>query len=310
MPYQPKEQARIITNSEDVQLLNALRTSLGLEALVNTTSPENLVQKAAEEAHVVLIDYQNLPSELKEYVPLARFLTALRDANGMKIVLRGYSGDEQIQELEQAECITDIISPTDSNTAACLRLKNAFQLFLRDRDSLTKLYNGDYLRKRLREEFAYTKTKKKPLSIALFDLDGLKQMNTENGYDAGNELIQYFAAVLKQSYRKRNEDIPGRWFNGDEFMIISRETNQDGAYALPERVLQTIRDQLIELAGNKMKISASVGLATYDGFDPSATTESLVREANYRLLQAKEQGKNRVCGYREVPTIHADFVLR
>ncbi|MBS3123532.1 GGDEF domain-containing protein [Candidatus Woesearchaeota archaeon] len=310
MPYQPKEQARIITNSEDTSLLNTLRISPSLEALVETSSPDTLVQKAAEEAHVVLIDYQYLPSELKEYVPLARFLTSLRDANGMKIVLRGYSGDEQIQELEQAECITDIISPTDSNTAACLRLKNAFQLFLRDRDSLTKLYNGDYLRKKLKEEFAHTKIKKKPLSLALFDLDSLKEMNKEHGYDAGNQLIQAFAAVLKQSYRKRNEDIPGRWFSGDEFMIISRDTNQEGAYALPERILQHLKENQIEISGEKIYISASAGLATYDGFDQSTTVESLVREANYRLLQAKSQGKNRVCGYREIAAIPTDFIIK
>jgi diguanylate cyclase (GGDEF)-like protein len=116
--------------------------------------------------------------------------------------------------------------------AAFWRLNQAYEQLevLANRDSLTGLLN----RHRLTAEFerlqALVRQNGQPLLLVAWDLDGLKQVNDEQGHAAGDAHIRSFATALQASVRKHSD---GRFgdaafrVGGDEFISIHLDANDD-----------------------------------------------------------------------------------
>lgn len=123
--------------------------------------------------------------------------------------------------------------------------------------------------------------------VALFDMDGLKQVNDTFGHLAGDQLLLSVAQVLQASCR--TSDIMGR-FGGDEFMAIYHRTDA----AAMERALAGIRTKLrarpVRLGpAEEYRASFSYGIASFpsDGTDQDA----LFACADARLYAMKSDGK-------------------
>ena len=87
--------------------------------------------------------------------------------------------------------------------------------FISFHDALTGLYNRAYFEEEMER---LSGSRKYPISIIACDLDGLKQINDQQGHDAGDRAIQSAAKVLGfHTFRK--EDMVAR-IGGDEFIII------------------------------------------------------------------------------------------
>ena len=77
------------------------------------------------------------------------------------------------------------------------------------------------------------------VAVALFDLDGLKDVNDVHGHAAGDELLRSFARLLAGV--ARSTDFVAR-IGGDEFAVLLRDCGSSGALAWCERVLDAVRD--------------------------------------------------------------------
>ncbi|GKT34236.1 diguanylate cyclase, partial [Aduncisulcus paluster] len=93
-------------------------------------------------------------------------------------------------------------------------------VYLSRHDEVTGLYN-----RRFFEEFAERTLKRsrrydEKFCLAVFDLNGLKQVNDNYGHQCGDEIIKTFAKALRESFRET--DILGR-YGGDEFVGIFLE---------------------------------------------------------------------------------------
>jgi diguanylate cyclase (GGDEF)-like protein len=104
------------------------------------------------------------------------------------------------------------------------------------RDWLTGLYNRRYFEETLADHIESATRYGRELSLALFDIDHLKQINDHGGHDAGDRALKDFAARLKAN--ARSSDIVCR-YGGDEFAVILPETAKDNAWVLAERVLKS-----------------------------------------------------------------------
>ena len=93
------------------------------------------------------------------------------------------------------------------------------------------------------------------------------------------------ADIVRENIRKIDYFV--RW-GGEEFMIISLETNLKEAYVLAERIRETIEIYTFDDVG---KVTVSLGLTEFKEDD---TEDSLIKRADDAMYEAKKKGKNRV----------------
>ncbi len=158
-------------------------------------------------------------------------------------------------------------------------------------DGLTKLYNVQFYRERLREEVRRAQRFQHPFSIIIIDLDNFKDYNDKHGHLMGDRLLLQFADVVKKTLRET--DLLAR-YGGDEFIILCPETDKKHGEQAAERIRKLVGD--FPFAHRETQplriVSISAGVATYpeDGLHP----EELIRSADEALYEAKRSGRNRV----------------
>lgn len=156
-------------------------------------------------------------------------------------------------------------------------------------DKLTGLYNYDYLRAKLEEEWGKSKKDKQPLSLVMTDLDRFKKINDTMGHETGNEMIKRAGAVLKQT--ARGYDVVAR-YGGDEFFVLLWHTGHEEARAYRERLRAAYHEMAHRLDDERLHDSSiSIGIATFNPkIDPKRpeSTQKLLEEADQDLLIDKE----------------------
>jgi len=78
-----------------------------------------------------------------------------------------------------------------------------------------------------------------PTAVAMFDVDGLKQVNDRYGHLAGDGLLRTCARVLAAN--SRATDFVAR-IGGDEFGVLLRYSDEESAQAWCDRVQQALRE--------------------------------------------------------------------
>ena len=122
-------------------------------------------------------------------------------------------------------------------------------------------------------------------ALLLVDLDGFKQINDTYGHAVGD-------ACLRETARRLVECCGGAALiariGGDEFaVLLEAGIAPEGAQALAEKIVDAMRRPAAEL-GHTGRLSASVGVAHYDGGPP----EALFHQADTALYAAKAAGRN------------------
>ncbi|TME47162.1 MAG: GGDEF domain-containing protein [Chloroflexi bacterium] len=135
----------------------------------------------------------------------------------------------------------------------------------------------------------------RPLSVAIADLDLLRDINNRYGHLVGDQMIVRVAQAIRSAVR--DYDLPAR-FGGDEFAILMPETTLPEALIVAERIRQGV--QAIELRvsdGTRVMVSASIGVAAFPRAGGNAS--ELLAAADRAVYQAKAQGRNQVCAFAE-----------
>lgn len=151
-------------------------------------------------------------------------------------------------------------------------------------DELTQIPNYRSLIKFLESEILMVNRTKKPLSIAIFDIDDFKVINDTKGHLVGNDILVEIADIISKSIR--DTDLAGR-FGGEEFMIIFTNANIMIASKVAERIRLSIENHIF---GKDIKVTISGGLKEYLGED----IDKFINSADKNLLEAKRRGKNMI----------------
>src|SRR5208283_640024 len=152
-------------------------------------------------------------------------------------------------------------------------------------DELTKIYNRKKFNEVFQEEIAKLKRYSRPLSLIMFDIDHFKNINDTYGHDAGDSALMEVVNIVKPMIREA--DLFARW-GGEEFMILTPDTEKEGASEFAERIRKKINDKKLRKIG---ELTCSFGVSSHDGGE---TGDSLLKRVDKALYDAKESGRNKV----------------
>jgi diguanylate cyclase (GGDEF)-like protein/PAS domain S-box-containing protein len=155
-------------------------------------------------------------------------------------------------------------------------------------DALTDMPNRLLLSDRLHRAMAACQRNKHSLAVLYMDLDGFKAINDQYGHAVGDQLLVAVSNRVKAALRE--VDTLAR-FGGDEFVVVLVDVQSPQEWLpLVDRVLKACSEP-VWLEGHAVRVSASIGVTLYpqDGVDAN----SLIRQADRAMYQAKQAGKNR-----------------
>ncbi len=157
-------------------------------------------------------------------------------------------------------------------------------------DSLTGLYNREFLAESIQRELAQTRRHETSLSVLMIDLDRFKQVNDRFGHGTGDEVLMAVSGALKAGLREG--DILAR-YGGDEFCALLPGADAVSASQVAERVRLQVAALPLGVAGD-VDVRASIGLASSGDLEPGAGGKALLESADKALLVAKRLGGDRV----------------
>lgn len=157
-------------------------------------------------------------------------------------------------------------------------------------DGLTGLPNRRAGDAQLVGAVAQARAEARPLSVALIDIDHFKQINDRYGHAAGDAVLQAVGGVLAEFVAEWG--LFAARFGGEEFMVCMEELPLvDGATRMRE-LLERIRTLSVTTEeGAELHCTFSAGVAELVA---GQTPHALLALADDRLLQAKQQGRNRI----------------
>ena len=152
-------------------------------------------------------------------------------------------------------------------------------------DKLTGAYNRTKFKEIIEREIARVKRFNTKLSMIIFDIDHFKEVNDKYGHNFGDHVLKTLAHIVQDNIRRVDYFV--RW-GGEEFMIISSDTDIKKAHALAERIRIIIERKQFK---NKRKVTVSFGVTE---FKRSDTENSFIKRADDTMYRAKRKGRNRV----------------
>lgn len=160
-------------------------------------------------------------------------------------------------------------------------------------DHLTGLPNRVPLYDYFKYVLNLAKRNNQAFAIMFLDLDHFKEINDTLGHNIGDTLLIEVSIRLRSLMRE--VDMITR-LGGDEFIIIMPETPMLGAEQVAKKLLEVISTPYY-IDSHELNITVSIGIALYpfDGLD----FETLSKNADTAMYQAKAKGRNQYCFFTE-----------
>ncbi|MFY3459329.1 diguanylate cyclase [Achromobacter xylosoxidans] len=155
-------------------------------------------------------------------------------------------------------------------------------------DPLTNVLNRRFLPSVIGREILIATREHSTFSVLLLDIDHFKAINDSYGHAGGDQVLRQFAEVVHQSCR--SSDFVFR-YGGEEFLVVLVDTAREAALAAAEKLGGEIRRHAFAIPeAGSLRITASIGVATFDGHPDYAY---LIDRADKALYQAKQAGRDR-----------------
>ncbi len=152
-------------------------------------------------------------------------------------------------------------------------------------DSLTNLYSHRRFHEILSQDLSSAEANKSKLSVIIFDINGIGQINKEFGHSKGDEVIKVVSNKINENIKK--QDIAAR-YGGDKISVILRDMGSEEAKYFAEYLTYSLSCCLVDDIGPVNKVS--VGIATYP--DDSMDKDKLLILAEQAVLVSKTKGYN------------------
>lgn len=166
--------------------------------------------------------------------------------------------------------------------------------YMANHDSLTNLPNRNYFRKRLPQAISLAERHNRMLCLLFIDLDRFKPVNDTYGHAVGDIVLKQVAERL--TVMLRSSDSICR-LGGDEFVILLESSSSAaGCARVAEKAIKLL-NQPIKVGEIVCSIGASIGVSIYP--DNCKDSETMLRQADIAMYQAKRKGRNCFAFYHE-----------
>lgn len=163
-------------------------------------------------------------------------------------------------------------------------------------DGLTGVANKRWFMENLQRELVRARRHKRPLCLAMLDLDHFKAINDRHGHLAGDDVLRAFCARVAPIVR---EDESLARYGGEEFVVLMPEAELPAARRFCERVLKAVRDAPFDAGGQSIPVTVSIGLAGTK-CKHTITPSELIAAADACLYDAKRDGRDRLVARGDV----------
>lgn len=164
-------------------------------------------------------------------------------------------------------------------------------------DPLTGLDNRRSFDQRLQAEWSRAQRNRESIALLYIDIDHFKAYNDLHGHQAGDVCLARVAAAIRDS-AQRGSDLCAR-YGGEEFVVLLPQTTQEQALGVARRVRQAVEDLGLPHGSSPATrvVTVSVGAAS---LVPTLNMPFnwLLERADRALYTAKDNGRNRVCGFQ------------
>ncbi|QYF75462.1 EAL domain-containing protein [Cryobacterium sp. PAMC25264] len=174
-----------------------------------------------------------------------------------------------------------------SDRTAMLRRTQAELEQMAKSDDLTGLANRTLLNERIHEAIQASTDSGRPPAVLVLDVDSFKAVNDALGHEAGDAVLIEVARRLQRAVRP--VDTVAR-LGGDEFAILVTDATEEEVLTIANRVSAELQDS-VRVGTETVWAMASIGVRIGT---PGHPTESLIRDADIAMYQAKARGRNNV----------------
>jgi diguanylate cyclase (GGDEF)-like protein len=159
---------------------------------------------------------------------------------------------------------------------------------LANKDGLTGLTNRRHFMESAEVELQRAQRYRRPVTVAMADLDFFKKLNDTYGHAAGDAVLRAFSGLVQDALRQ--SDLVCR-YGGEEFAFLFPEISPAETEKLADRLRVRCAEMEIGLPdGRKVKATVSMGLADAS----ECPIEIALKRADEALYEAKRLGRNRV----------------
>ncbi|RVT51394.1 diguanylate cyclase [Rubrivivax albus] len=159
---------------------------------------------------------------------------------------------------------------------------------LATRDELTGLVNRRHMQTLIEQAHRRCARSGQSFCLAVLDVDHFKAVNDNHGHATGDEVLRSVAQEMQTTVRL--SDTLARW-GGEEFVLMMSDTHAPLARGGLERLRERVAQLCVLVPEGELRISVSAGLAEHR---PGESVEDTLARADAALLEAKQQGRNRV----------------
>ncbi|MCO4783063.1 MAG: diguanylate cyclase [Candidatus Cloacimonetes bacterium] len=173
-------------------------------------------------------------------------------------------------------------------------IENARLYKLAITDEMTNLYIRRFFYQSMNQHML---KKDASFSLIMLDIDHFKNFNDTYGHATGDKVLIQVAQIIASSVR--DCDVPCR-LGGEEFAIICPNQRANEAIIPSNRLKKLINSAVIEVPdGSEVQIGISIGISEYphDG----KTIDELYEAVDKALYYSKENGRNQVTVYKDLP---------
>ena len=159
-------------------------------------------------------------------------------------------------------------------------------------DTLTGCFNRRWLEHVYQRESTRCAYNSQPLCMLMLDVDHFKPYNDQHGHLAGDYALCLVAHTLRHQLRPK--DSMAR-YGGEEFVILLPGIDAQEGRNIGQRLRESLEQvpSFYSPIGILPGVTTSIGLAQMQSRD---SLESLIARADKALYQAKQQGRNCLCG--------------